>query len=212
MAVQGLTPDSFKNMQLNAGAFFVDLDIDSVTIDTTAQEFSIILSDALVAGQCLGATSGGGSFVATPEVRQIEADGMRYPVIGSTVFDSWDVMLTTTLKEITKGNLAKALATSITDPVTGAIEICSDLMPDNYIPTLGWAGDMIDGRLMYIELKNVLNTAGVTLTFVDKGEGSIAVEYKAHQSDLLSMQKAPCRIFLFDCEVVTPIQESKSLY
>ena len=193
MAVQGLTPDSFKNMQLNAGAFFVDLDIDSVTIDTTAQEFSIILSDALVAGQCLGATSGGGSFVATPEVRQIEADGMRYPVIGSTVFDSWDV-------------------TSITDPVTGAIEICSDLMPDHYIPTLGWAGDMIDGRLMYIELKNVLNTAGVTLTFVDKGEGSIAVEYKAHQSDLLSMQKAPCRIFLFDCEVVTPIQESKSLY
>lgn len=200
MAVQGLTPDSFKNMQLNAGAFFIELDTSSITKTTTAAEFGIMLEEAVAENKCLGATAGGGSFSATPEVRQIEADGMRSPIIGSTVFDSWDITLSTTLKEITKENLAYALATSEINPTTGAIEIANALLPEHYISKIGWAGDILDGRLIYIELDNALNIAGTTLTFTDKGEGTIAVEFRAHQADLISMQYAPCRIFIFDRE------------
>ena len=200
----GLTPESFKNMQLDAGAFFVGLDVSSVTPTTTSDAFAVILQDAVTAGNCLGATTGGGSFQAVPEVRQIEADGMRYPVIGSTVFDSWEVKLTTTLKEITKDNLAYSLATSETDATTGAIKINSTLLPDHYIPTMGWAGRLLDGRLIYIEIQNALNIVGTNLTFTDKGEGTIAVEFRAHQSDLTQMQYAPCRIYFFDVGAPTP--------
>ena len=194
----GLTPTSFNEMQLGAGAFFVGIDTSGITASTTAEAFAVTLQQALTDGKSMGATTGGGTFVATPEVRQIEADGMTYPIIGSTVFDSWDIRLTTTIKEITKENLKRALATSETDPVTGAIVINSSLLPEHYIPTLGWAGRLLDGRLMYIELQNALNTVGMTLTFVDKGEGSIDVEFRGHQSDLSQMQYAPCKIFYFD--------------
>ncbi|MCL2399172.1 MAG: hypothetical protein FWC91_05420 [Defluviitaleaceae bacterium] len=194
----GLTPTSFNEMQLGAGAFFVGIDSSNINADTTAEEFGSVLQQALEDGKSMGATTGGGTFVATPEIRQIEVDGMAYPVIGSTVFDSWDIRLTTTIKEITKQNLQRALATSETDPATGAILISSTLLPEHYISTLGWAGRLLDGRLMYIELQNALNTVGMTLTFVDKGEGSIAVEFRGHQSDLDKMQYAPCRIFYFE--------------
>jgi len=189
-------------MQLDAGAFFVGLNVSAVTAATTAEEFAEILEAGVTAGKCLGATTGGGSFQAIPEVRQIEADGMRSPIIGSTVFDSWEVKLTTTLKEITKENLAYSLATSETDPVTGAVMINNTLLPEHYIPTMGWAGRILDGRLMYIEIQNALNIVGTNLTFTDKGEGEIAVEFRAHQADLSKMQYAPCKIYYFECEEV----------
>ena len=194
----GLTPNSFNEMQLGAGAFFAELDMTTVTPATTASQFADILQLALVAGKSLGATAGGGTFVAVPEVRQITADGMTYPVIGSTVFDSWEVKLTTTIKEITKENLKRALATAEEDTTSGALVISSALMPEHYIPSIGWAGRMLDGRLIYIELQNALNIVGMTLTFVDKGEGSIAVEFRAHQADIENMQNAPCRIYFFE--------------
>ena len=194
----GLTPESFKNMQLDAGAFFIGLDTSTVTPDMTADEFGALLKQGVTDGHCMGATIGGGTFVATPEVRQIEADGMRSPIIGSTVFDSWEVKLTTTLKEITPETLAYSLATSEVDPTTGAIMINNTLLPEHYISTMGWAGRILDGRLMYIEIQNALNIVGTTLTFTDKGEGTIAVEYRAHQADLTKMQYAPVKIFYFD--------------
>lgn len=200
----GLTPDSFKDMQLGAGAFFIGLDSEPITKDTTADDFADMLQAALEDGKSLGATVGGGTFVATPEVRQIEADGMTYPVIGSTVFDSWDIRLTTTIKEITKENMKRALATAEIDDASGALIISSTLLPEHYIPTLGWAGRLLDGRLMYIELQNALNTVGMTMTFVDKGEGTIAVEFRGHQSDLSKMQYAPVKIFFFERTAASP--------
>lgn len=198
MSVQGLTQDSFKNMQLNAGAFFEGLDSSTITASTTAVEFATMLETAKAEGKALGATTGGGTFVAVPEVRQIEADGMRSPIIGSTVFDSWEIKLTTTIKEITKQNIQRALATTEEDPTTGAILINNTLLPKHYIPTMGWAGDLLDGRLIYIEIQNALNTTGMTLTFTDKGEGTVAVEFRGHQDDLTKMQYAPVKIWFFE--------------
>ena len=201
----GLTPESFKNMQLDAGAFFVGIDTSAIKIDPatkkvgmTAEQFAEILKTAVAENKALGATVGGGSFQATPEVRQIEADGMRSPIVGSTVFDAWEGKLTTTLKEITPGNLAYTLATSEVDPESGAIVINNTLLPEHYIKTMGWAGRLLDGRLLYIEIQNALNIVGTNLTFTDKGEGTIAVEYRAHQADLDKMQYAPVKIFFFD--------------
>lgn len=201
----GLTPESFKNMQLDAGAFFIGVDTSAIKINPetkkvamAAPEFAEILQKAVEDGKSLGATTGGGSFQAVPEVRQIEADGMRSPIIGSTVFDSWEVKLATTLKEVTEANMKYALATAEKDSETGALIINNNLLPEHYIPTMGWAGRILDGRLLYIEIQNALNIVGMNLTFTDKGEGTIGVEYRAHQADLTKMQYAPVKIYFFD--------------
>lgn len=194
----GLTPDSFKNMQLNAGMFVVDMDTSTVTASTTAEEFGEMLREAVEDGKSLGATTGGGSFNAVPEVRQIEADGMRAPIIGSTVFDSWEITLTTTVKEITAENMKRVIATVREDAATGKIMIGNTLLPEDYIPTIGWAGMLLDGRLMYVELQNALNIEGAAFTFTDKGEGTIPVTFRGHQADLEKMQYAPAWIKFFD--------------
>lgn len=194
----GLTPDSFNNMQLNAGMFVVDMDTSTITSATTASELGDMLDAAVLAGKSLGATTGGGSFNAVPEVRQIEADGMRSPIIGSTVYDSWEITLATTIKEITKDNIKRVIATATVDSTTGAIKIGNTLLPEHYIPHIGWAGMLLDGRLMYVELQNALNIDGAAFTFTDKGEGSIALTFRGHQSDLKNMQYAPANIWIFD--------------
>ena len=196
----GLTPTSFMKMQLGAGAFYTGVDSSQITADTTAEQFATILEEARIAGKSLGATTGGGTFVATPEVRQIEVDDLTYPVIGSTVFDSWEIMLTTTIKEITKANLQRVLSATVVDAPTGAIMISSTLLPEHYIPFLGWAGITGEGGLIYIEIQNALNTTGMTMTIANMGEATIPVEFRGHQSDLTKMQYAPCKIFFFERE------------
>ena len=194
----GLTPTSFMEMQLGAGAFYIDIDTSTLTPNTTAQEFAKLLEAARQDGRSLGTTTGGGTFVATPEVRQIEADDMTYPVIGSTVFDSWEIMLTTTIKEITPENLQRVLSATSVDPQTGAIMISSSLLPEHYIGRLGWAGIKGDGGLIYIEIENALNTSGMTMTMANMGEATIPVEFRGHQADLTKMQYAPCKIFFLE--------------
>ena len=49
-----------------------------------------------------------------------------------------------------------------------------------------------------IELDNVLNIAGATFTFTDKGEGTLPFEFHAHQASLEDQEYAPCRIVFFD--------------
>lgn len=196
MAVVGLTPDSFMNMQLNSGAFFENFDIEDVE---TADDLMALVVIALEnKDKALGATTGGGSFQAVPGTRQIEADGMRSPIIGSTVIDSWEVKLTTTLKEITKKNLFRALVTAEENPLTGGIRFRNNLLPGDYIKNLVWIGDLLDGRLVLIRIDNALNITGANFTFTDKGEGTLPVEFRAHQADLLAMQYAPCEIFFFE--------------
>jgi len=62
----GYTEKTAENLLLDAGAFFIDFDIETDTFET-----------AVADGKLLGATRGGGSFEATPEIRSIEVDGVH---------------------------------------------------------------------------------------------------------------------------------------
>lgn len=200
--VTALRPETFKNLQLNAGAFLVDFDFESYK---TMAELEEALNEALKDGtKTLGATRGGGTFTATPEVRNIEADGKRYEFKGSTIFDSWDIKLTSTLLEINSMNMKRTLASADEETVsefTGGtkkkIKIRTALKDEDYISKLCWFGNTSEG-LVAIELMNALNTTGVTLTFTDKGEGTLPVEFKAHQENLDETEYAPCGIYFFD--------------
>lgn len=196
--VTGLRPATFENLQLNAGVFLEGFD---PTTYADASELEDAILAALEANTgVLGATIGGGSFVAEPSIRQIEADGMRYPVVGSTVNDMWTVRLTGTLKEITPENFERVLITCDKDtskPNVTVLSLRTDIEKTDYIPRLCWVGDTSKGFVL-IELDNVLNTTGATFTFTDRGEGQLPFEFQAHLSDLNNMDHAPFRIYFFD--------------
>ena len=196
--ITSLRPETFENLQLNAGVFLVNFDASTYTDAETLEDG--ILAALEQGDSILGATIGGGTFNATPSIRTIEADGMRYPVIGSTVNDMWTVKLNTTLKEVTPANFQRALISCDMDTSKANVTVLTvrtDIEEKDYIPKLCWVGDTSKGFVM-IELDNALNLAGASFTFTDKGEGTIPVEFQAHVSELDQMDKAPFRVYFFD--------------
>ena len=202
MGAPGLTTplreETFENLQLNAGIFIKNLDYSSVT-DSSALKTAI--AAAITAGTTiLGATRGGGSFTVTRDIREPEIDGRRYPFKGGKFVDSTDARLATTLVEMTPENLVMALggATSTTSGKKTTIKMHTAIQNSDYIESLTWIGDLADGRMVAITLKNALNTADFSLTFTDKGEGTLPVELHAHQANVDDYDEAPFEIVYFD--------------
>lgn len=195
--ITGLRPETFEKLQLNSGVFLKDFDYASAT-DKASLE-SLILAALESGAGVLGATRGGGTFQCTPSTRTIEADGMRYPVKGSTVNDMWTIKLTTTLLEITPNNFKDALmcCDATTEGNKTTLSIRTAIEDKDYIPHLIWVGDTSKG-LVLIDLYEALNLAGANFTFTDKGEGTLPVEFQAHQASLKDMDKAPVLIVFFD--------------
>lgn len=194
----GLRPETFKRLQLNAGILLKDFAYSSAT---DAAALATLIKTAKESGTALlGATRGGGTFACTPETREIEADGRRNPFVGSTIFDGWDIKLSTTLLEITPGNLAMALpGASVSDDTGGKVHtltLTNDVDSDDYIDNLVWIGDTSEGYML-IDLENALNTSGVTMTYTDKGEGTLPVEFVAHAATL-NDDTMPFKIVHFD--------------
>ena len=83
--------EGFKHIVLNVGALFRDFDYTQYA--TTAELKAALTSALSDESMCLGMTRGGGSFTTTREMRQIEADGLRYRYVGDTTTDSVDATL-----------------------------------------------------------------------------------------------------------------------
>ena len=193
----GLTPNTYKRLQLNAGVFLKNF--DHSTAKDAASLKTLVASAIESKDTCLGATRGGGSFECTPSTRQIEADGMRNAFVGSTVNDGWTVKLKTTLLEATPENFAHALMCAEVTPNNGVttLKVRTELKDSDYIPSLCWVGDTSEGMVL-IKLDNALNLTGATFTFQDKGEGTLPVEFQAHHASLEDQEYAPFEIVFFD--------------
>jgi hypothetical protein len=197
--ITGLRPETFENLQTNAGVFLKNFDWSAFTTVEALEE--AILGKLEAEEGILGATIGGGSFQCTPTIRNIEADGMRYPIVGSTVNDMWTVKLTGTMKECRPENFKDALicADLETSGNVTKIKVRTDIKAEDYIDSLCWIGDTSKGFVL-IELKNALNLTGANFTFTDKGEGTLPFEFQAHAKNLADMEYAPVEIVFFDAE------------
>lgn len=196
----GLRPASFQNLQLNAGAFLAGFSWDEYdSVDGLGKALKTFLKTG---DGVLGMTIGGGTFQCTPDIRSVEGDGKRMEFVGSTVNDGWTTQMTTTLKEITPDNFARALMSATVEHPDGkqnvtVVKVRTAIADSDYIPKLCWVGDTSKGFVL-IELDNALNTDGANFTFTDKGEGTLPVKFVAHQDDLENQDYAPCRIVFFD--------------
>jgi len=203
MGAPGMTSpirsEAFQNLQLNAGCFLVDFDHSSIT-DSAALKTAIkaAISDI---SKILGVTRGGGTFTVTKELRTPDVDGMRYPFKGADFVDSADAYLSGTLLEVVPQNFKRLLGTGeattsgkkTTITMHTAINTATD-----YIDHLCWVGDLADGRAVLIELDNAFNTSDFSLTFTDKGEGTMTFEFHARQEEVTDYDYAPFRVIFFD--------------
>lgn len=191
----GYTAATSENLLLDAGAFFVNFDIEIDTFD------SAVTSDKL-----LGATRGGGSFSAVPEFRSIEVDGVKGKAKGLQVIDSWEVKMSSNVLEVTKETLARALASSELDTTTNleydVINAKNHIELTDYIDNITYVGTRSGSdEPIIIQIYNVLNKNGLTLETADKGESVLAMEFEGHYDDA-ELDKPPFSIF-YPKEVVT---------
>lgn len=203
MSAPGLTSpirtEAFQNLQLNAGIFLADFDYSAAT---NAATLKTAIASAVTEGtKILGVTRGGGSFTVTRELRAPDVDGTRYPFKGQDFVDSVDAYLSGTLLEVNPTNFKRLLGTG-TVAKSGAkttVTMHTAVDPEtDYIDSLVWVGDIADGRLVLIELDNAFNTQDFSLTFSDKGEGTMTFEFHARQADVSDYDTAPFRVVFFD--------------
>lgn len=203
MAAPGLTspirPDAFRQLQLNAGIFLVDFDHSAIA---NADALKTAIASAITAGtNILGVTRGGGTFTVAKEIRTPEVDGTRYAFKGQDFVDSVDAYLSGTLLEVNATNLKRLLSTgeTATDGKKTTVTMHTAVNPEtDYIESLVWVGDISDGRLIMVVLDNAFNTADFSLTFTDKGEGTMPFEFHARQENVNDYDNAPFEVIFFD--------------
>ena len=202
MGAPGLTSpiraEAFDSLQLNAGIFLVDFDYSSAT---DADALKTLIASAITDGtNILGVTRGGGTFNVTRDQRTPDVDGMRYPFKNSDFVDSSDAYLSGTLLEVTPENFQRLLGScdASTSGKKTTLTMRTAITGTDYIDSLIWVGDLADGRLVLIELDNAFNTADFSLTFTDKGEGTMGFEFHARQANVNDYDNAPFRVVFFE--------------
>lgn len=210
MSAPGLTSsiraEGFQNLQLNAGIFLANFDL--TTILDTLDLRQAIQAEIESGDKLLGMTTGGGVFTLKREPRSPDVDGRRCRFKGDEFVDSMDAMITSTLIEIVPENWRRVFGTAFQsddDPDDGhdVYSIGTAIVSTSYVNRLTWVGDLADGRLVAIELPNVLNLADIKFTFKDKAEGQLPFEMHAHQNAVNVYDRAPLNIVFFDGEYPT---------
>lgn len=184
----GFTAQTAENLLLDSGAFFANFDIASDTFES-----------AVAAGKLIGATRGGGEFSATPEIRAIEIDGVKGKAKGLQVIDSWAVTITANVLEVTRDGLARALTASEIDTdsnlIYDIIKAKNYIELTDYITNITWIGKKSGtAEPVIIQVYNVINTSGITLTTQDKNEAVIAMTFEGHY-DADQLDNPPFAIF-----------------
>ena len=166
--ITGITAETPQNLLLNAGAFF-----KNYTVKTDTPES--------VKAKLIGATQGGGSFNAVPNVRKIEMDGSSGNVKGLNTIDDWAVTMVANVKEVTVNNLKLALGAAKSESTTapaGYTKISGkvDFDDSDYVENITWVGTLKGSdKPVIIVLKNAISFNGLNLTVADKGEAVIPI-------------------------------------
>lgn len=197
-----LRSGTFSNLQLNAGILLKNVTISSIDDSGELKEAiaNIVAGGSNPIGTMIGATRGGGSFTVTREMRTPDVDGMRYGFKGSDFVDSTDAYISTTLVEVTASNIVDLLGSgkSSTSGKVTTIKMDTAIEASDYLTNICWVGDIADGRMVLIMLKNAINTADFSFTYTDKGEGTLAAEFHARQASVSDYDEAPFEIIYFD--------------
>lgn len=132
----------------------------------------------------LGPTRGGGEFVVTKNIRDIEFDERKGKTKGIQVVDSIDAQLTVTHLDASLETLQLAMPYAKLDELGKKISCGADalgVIPDEaYLKNITMFAKVIGGNYKKITLYNAMSEADFTLTAAPKGEGEMPLEVYAH--------------------------------
>lgn len=173
--INGLNEKTTQHLVFDAGAFFKNYDVETDTVETAMPKL-------------IGATKGGGSFKAVPTFRTIELDGMRGAVKGTKILEAWEVTIGANVAEVTPENIALSLGIAgevetVEQPGTGYKKVSGKMCisDTDYIDNITWVGTLSGSAdPVIIQVFNALNTKGLELSFEDKGELVIEMEFEGH--------------------------------
>lgn len=190
----GFNEGTAEKLLLDAGAFFKNFIVGTDTFES-----------AVTAKKLIGATSGGGSFSATPTVRKIEIDGVKGSAKGLQVIDEWVVTLMANVKEVSPESIQLALgASDIVDGPVGYKKITANnyIELTDYVDNVVWVGKLSGSNTpVIIVVKNAISLGGLNLNMADKSEGLIATTFTGHY-DSTDLDTPPFEIYYPDATVI----------
>lgn len=191
-----INPNTFKQLQLNAGILLSSFTPSSPTVTTS---------------DILAATTGGLNFKATPSFLDFGADVDNAPKNTKelTRLDEWDTTCEGTMVTVTTAIAKKlAAAADIDSTDTSKIVPRRDLKSTDFAD-LWIVGDYSDvnddtnGGFIAIHMINTLSTGGFQMQTADKDKGKFAFSFKAHYS-LASPDTVPFELYVKAGTTPTP--------
>lgn len=148
--VSGVTADTPKNIMLNAGTLYKNFKYSSTKWD----------------GTIIGATSGGTKLTITPEILDIEVDGVLVKTKGLTQKTGETATLETNMielsKEFIKSTVIAGEGTS-EDSRFDVLESKAHIEDTDYIENFAYVGFMSEGTPIIIVFDYALCTSGIEL-------------------------------------------------
>ena len=194
----GFTQNTAKNLLLDAGAFFVNFDLNTDTYENAKEKL-------------LGATSGGGAFNGTPSNRQIAVDGVKGVAKGLNPIESWEVTMSANLLEFSAEALKNAIMgaqlsdTTIQGNPYKKIVGKSQIDLSDYMDNLTWVGTVSgSNQPVIIQIFNALSTDGLTIEPQDNTDIVASLTFTGHY-DTDNLDNPPFAIYYPDMtEDTTP--------
>lgn len=165
--------DTFQKLQLNAGIFCKSFAPSTGTVT-----------------DLLGATTGGGSFEATPTFEDYGEDIDNCPKNMKELkkLTGWATAMSSTFLSVSADTAKMLIAAADVDSKdTTHIVPRNDLAQTDF-QDIWWVGDYSDvndgsnAGFVAIHLMNALNTGGFKIQSTDKGKGQFAFSFEGHYS------------------------------
>lgn len=180
-----LSPDAFKNLQLNAGIVLSNFNVED---------------GSFMDADILGATGDGVAFEAVPNYVDFGEGIDNCPANTKELkkLDYWEVTMSGTFKTL-DADLAKRLV-GPADVNAGKVTPRMDVSIDDFVDTW-WVGDYSDensdetGGFVAIHLMNSLSTGGFKLQSNNKDKGEFEFELTGHHS-MANISVVPFEIYI----------------
>ncbi len=201
----GYNCNTAKRLMLDAGVYFKNFKMGVDTYKTALQQ-----------GKCLGATKGGGNFVAVPTLRTIEVDGIKTVAKGMEAIDGWEATIQATVIEISAETIKLALGNGEIDSTSNEfydiIRAKSTISEDDYLENITWVGTLSgSNEPVIIQIYNAINTTGMNMAPQDKNESSLSMTFKAHQDCSEDSNVQPFAIFYPKALAVAMVEDIETL-
>lgn len=171
----GLSKMTAKKIMLDAGAFFVDYDVNKTYAENVA------------AGKRTGATQGGGSFQANAENRYIPVDGLPENTEGMLENTGWKPTMNIKMLEQDAENTKRVLGAATAKKVKLGEANYNKITPKDSFDDEDYLGNVAVATRMrgtdlpvIIVMHNAVSLGGLSWSFADKSETVTDATFNGH--------------------------------